>query len=306
MPSRGPAARLERLLYSLSAQTIEVEVIVVDNASSGREVTRLCEGHGGATVLTLEENLGFSRAVNLGAERASGDALILVNDDCRCDPGFAEALLAALDPTAGIGMAAGVLRDASRTGHIDTAGLVIDATLLAYDHLSGEPVEVLEGDVPDPFGPSGAAAAYDREAFVELGGFDERLFAYWEDTDLALRMVRSGRRCRLAPAALGDHEHSATLGPGSRAKNRLTGFGRGYVLRKWSVMTPRRAGPVMAREIGVLAGQAVKDRDLSGFGARLAGWRAAEDVEDYPELDPALLSRETVPRMLARRVRRRS
>ena len=249
---------------------------MVDNASEGGAVTALCERHPFATALTLDRNAGFSAAVNAGAARASGDVLVSLNDDCRCDPGFVEALVAALDPPAGVAMAAGVLRHAARPDLIDTAGLVIDRTLLAYDHLSGEPLSALAA-APDPFGPSGAAAAYDRDAFAALGGFDEGLFAYWEDTDLALRMVREGYRCRLATDALGTHEHSATLGAGSAEKNRLTGFGRGYVLRKWGVVTPRRAasgalprarrargsGPDRSRPLG----RARPDRRLAG-GAR--------------------------------------
>lgn len=303
MPSRGPGERVDRLLASLADQTAELEAVVVDNASEGGEVTSLCDRYAFARALTLDENRGFSAAVNAGAASAEGGALVVVNDDCVLDPAFVERLVAALDPAAGVTMAAGVLRSAADPALIDTAGLVVDRTLLAYDHLSGEPLGSLEG-AADPFGPSGAAAAYDRGEFARHGGFDEGLFAYWEDTDLALRMVRDGGRCRLAAGALGTHEHSATLGTGTVAKNRLTGFGRGYVLRKWGVLRPRRAAPVLARELGIIAGQALLDRDLSGVAARIAGWRAAEPSEAYPEGLVALAG-ESLPAALGRRWRRR-
>ena len=61
-------------------------------------------------------------------------------------------------------------RDPSR---IDTAGMQLDRTLLVFDYLNGEPVACLDQGVPDPIGPSGAAAAFDREAFLAAGGFDE-------------------------------------------------------------------------------------------------------------------------------------
>ena len=115
-------------------------------------------------------------------------------------------------------MAAGVMRDARSPELIETAGIELDRTLLAYDYLNGEPLTVLEGEVPDPLGPSGAAAAFGREAFLEAGGFDERIFAYLEDVDLVLRLRRDGGRCRLARDAQGVHEHSATLGAGIRAQ----------------------------------------------------------------------------------------
>ena len=100
-------------------------------------------------------------------------------------------------------MAAGVMRDARSPGSIETAGIELDRTLLAYDYLNGEPLSALEGSVPDPIGPSGAAAAFDREAFLSVGGFDERIFAYLEDVDLVLRLRRDGGRCRLAQDARG-------------------------------------------------------------------------------------------------------
>ena len=58
----------------------------------------------------------------------------------------------------------------------------------------------------------------------------------------------SGLRCALAADAIGDHEHSATLGSGSARKNYLMGYGRGYVLRKWQVLDAAATGPVLLRE----------------------------------------------------------
>ena len=77
---------------------------------------------------------------------------------------------------------------------------------------------MLSGRTPDPFGPSGAAAAYHRDAFVRVGGFDERIFAYFEDVDLALRLRLAGLRCRLVAAALGTHGHSRRSAPARPAR----------------------------------------------------------------------------------------
>jgi GT2 family glycosyltransferase len=198
--------------------------------------------------LRLDRNEGYSRAVNLAARRAEGDALVLLNDDCVVEPGYVEAICAAIDPAAGVVMAAGVMREQSDPRRIDTAGVEMDPTLLIWDYLNGAPVSALERGVLDPIGPSGAAAAFDREAFLTAGGFDERLFAYWEDADLILRLRLAGARCRLAAGARGVHHHSATLGSGSARKNYLVGFGRGYLLRKWGVAIPRRVPQILARD----------------------------------------------------------
>jgi GT2 family glycosyltransferase len=284
VPSRGPAERLRRLLDSLARQTIEHETIVVDNASSGGAVTACCRDYGFARAITLDRNGGFSAPVNRGAREAAGETLALVNDDCVLEPGFLEALAGAIDPGRSVVMAATVLLDPARPELIDSAGMELDRTLLVYDYLNGHRFgEAIGPHTRDPIGPSAAAAGFDRGAFLAEGGFDERLFAYWEDVDLVLRMRRAGGSCRIATGAVGSHEHSATLGSGSAAKNRLTGYGRGFVLRKWSVVRGARIASVLAREVPIVAGQALVDRTLTGASARIAGWRAFDaEPEPYP------------------------
>jgi len=259
-------------------------------------------------VLRADSNLGYARAVNLAARRAEGDALVLLNDDSEVEPAYVERIVAALDPAAGVVMSAGVMLDAGDRGLIDTAGMELDRTLLVFDYLNGEPVELLDGPVADPIGPCAAAAAFSRDAFLESGGFDERLFAYWEDVDLVLRLRRAGARCRLAAGARGVHQHSAALGSGSARKDYLVGFGRAYVLRKWGVLAPRRLPAVLARELTLIAGQTLIDRNLGAARGRLSGLRAAPASGPYPAPevigDPPSLS-STLRRRWRRRARLR-
>jgi GT2 family glycosyltransferase/glycosyltransferase involved in cell wall biosynthesis len=295
--------RLERMLGSLAVQSVAHQTIVVDNGSPAGAVA-LPEALDGGRVLRLEENLGYTRAINMAAQLADGEVVVLLNDDCVVEPEFVERISARIDPAAGIAMAAGVMRDWRHRSLIDSAGMELDRTLLVIDYLNGAPLTILDRPVDDPIGPSGAAAAFDRETFVSAGGFDERLFAYYEDVDLVLRLRREGIRCALAPDAVGDHEHSVTLGSGSARKNYLMGFGRGYVLRKWNVLTPGRAGAVLARDGVLCVGQGIVDRNLSGLRGRVRGYRSAEPVEPYPQgLPPVRSDRATAT--LARRARRR-
>jgi N-acetylglucosaminyl-diphospho-decaprenol L-rhamnosyltransferase len=297
--------RLVALLDSLAAQTANPQVIVVDNGCPDGSVGDACARHPGIERVRLERNAGFSRAVNVGASRAEGKALLMVNDDVVCDPSFVAELTGALDPASGVVMATGVLRSAAEPDRIDSAGVELDYTLMLFDYLNGEPLSCLEGPVADPLCPVGAAAAFDADTFRDVGGFDERIFAYWEEVDLSLRILRGGGRCRLASRARGDHRHSATLGVGSVGKNYLTGFGRGYVLRKHNVVTPRRLPAVLVREVPVCAAHALLDRNLASVRGRVQGYRAARATEPYPA---ELLSarRVTAVEQLAKRVRRRA
>jgi N-acetylglucosaminyl-diphospho-decaprenol L-rhamnosyltransferase len=282
VPTAVGGARLDRLLDSLAVDGAGYRAVVVDNASGDPGLAALERRRSAVEVLRFERNLGFGRAINRAARAAGADVLVLVNDDCVCDPGFVETLTAGLDARSGAVMAAGVLIEERDPSRIDTAGIEVDRTLLAFDYLNGEPVSVLDRGVADPLGPCGGAAAYDSDAFLELGGFDEALFAFWEDVDLALRMRLAGARCVMATDARAIHEHSGTLGSGSPRKNYLMGFGRGYLVRKYGVLAPARVPGMLARDATVCAGQFVLDRNGAGLRGRLAGWRAGARSHEYP------------------------
>ena len=99
--------------------------------------------------------------------------------------------------------------------------------------------------------------------------------------------------------------HSASLGSGSAEKNRLMGFGRGYVLRKWSVLHGPRALRALFKDGAICAGQALIDRNLASLAGRVRGYRATEPSFAYPG---ALLRDYAAPGMLedlGRRLRRR-
>ena len=302
------ASRLPLLLESLAAgEAGAPATIVVDNGSPDSAVSAGCERYEFVESIRVSENLGFGRAVNLAAGRTSSDAIVLVNDDCVCDSGFLTGIVGGLDPANGVVMAAGVLRTTGSAPLIDTAGIELDATLLAFDYLNGEPLSVLDGALQDPLGPCAAAAAYHRDAFLEAGGFDEALFAYWEDVDLALCLRVGGGRCALAAGAQAVHEPSATLGAGSARKDYLMGFGRGYVLGKWGGARARRLPSILARDVPICLGQIALDRTVAGTRGRINGIRAAPLRRPYPAdavaAAPSLSLGASLRRRFARRRR---
>lgn len=300
VPSWNGAERLAGLIPSLGSHE---QVIVVDNGSTDDTAEVLSSRFPDVDVLSLSTNEGFSRAVNQAALLAAGDAIVLLNNDCVCEPDFVRTVANALDPAESVVMVAGVLLENGAL--IDSAGIELDDTLLVFDYLNGESVEALRTAAP-PLGPSAAAAAFDKEAFLSVGGFDEKLFAYWEDVDLVLRLRLAGAECVLAPGARALHAHSGTLGSGSAGKNYLTGFGRGYVLRKWGVVRGSRGVAAIAREVGICAAQLVVDRTATGISGRIRGWRAiaSHDVRGYPD-SLGIGGRRRLATELRRRWRRR-
>lgn len=277
IPNLNAERLLPRTLESLRRQTRPIDVVLVDNGSTDRSVALTRERFGEVELLELGENLGFGPAINRAARERPADPLIVLNNDVDCEPAMIEAMLGA--HAEGADAVAGVLVSERDPGLIDSAGVVADSTLMGFDYLHGEPV-VSAAAAPDPLGPTGGAALYSRAAFEAVGGFDERIFLYYEDLDLALRMAAAGGRCRLAPDARAIHAYSASLGAGSGEKYARTGWSRGYMLRRYGVMsTPRLALRALVCETAICAGQLLLDRTGRGVTGRLEGWRAGAGLE---------------------------
>ncbi|HVU79678.1 MAG TPA: glycosyltransferase family 2 protein [Gaiellaceae bacterium] len=247
IPTYNGRAILTEALESLAAQTVEHDVVVVDNASTDGTAELLAERFPGVRVVRLQENLGFGRANNRGVETVETEIVVLLNNDVICEPEF---LARVLEPFADeqVGMVAGVLLQHDRPSLVDSAGIELDTTLRSWDAFWNRPVDELE-NASDPVGPCGGAAAFRTAVYREAGGFDEAFFAYWEDVDLALRIRLAGHACRRAPHARALHKHGATLGAASPRQRRLEAFGRGFVLARYRVA---RRGVLTRAKIAVL------------------------------------------------------
>ncbi len=277
IPNFNGAERIGRALHGLREQSRPVDVVVVDNGSADGSLELLHDEYPEVAVLALGRNLGFGPALNRAIAEHRADPLILLNDDAETGPRFVEALLDAA--AEGVQSVAGVMLQERAPELIDSAGVVADSTVMGFDYLHGEPLAAAAA-AAGPLGPTGGAALYDRAAFEAVGGFDERIFLYYEDLDLALRLAAAGGRCRLAAGATAVHAYSASLGAGSGRKYERTGWSRGYMLRRYGVMSdPRLALRALACEGALCAGQLLKDRTAKGIGGRLRGWRAAAGLE---------------------------
>jgi len=283
IPNLNGGEMLAKTLESL-APTDGIQVVVVDNGSEDDSVAILKQRFPQVELIALKENIGFGRALNLAVERVPGDPLIFLNNDVECEPGFVEALMAGLDD--GISSVGGVLVQRDSPELIDSAGVMVESdTLMAFDYLHGERVERL-ASAPALLGPTGGAALFRRDAFSSVGGFDERIFVYYEDVDLALRMREAGHRCALATDARALHAFSATLGSRSGAKFEMTGWSRGYLMARYGVLkTPGKCVRALFCEAAICAGQLLRSHTGRGLRGRLRGWRAGRELPRRPRPD---------------------
>lgn len=189
-----------RCLQAL-AQAIDVpaEVIVVDNASSDGTAAMLARVQG-LRVFTQTENLHFLRGANVGAREAQGRHVLFLNNDTQLARGSLEAACRVLDTQADAGAVGGkvVLLD----GTLQEAGSIVWSDGTCVGHGRGEdPADAAFQFRRDVDYCSGAFLMVRRSLFESLSGFDP-LFApaYYEDTDLCMRVREAGFRVVYEPA----------------------------------------------------------------------------------------------------------
>lgn len=189
----------------------DFECVVADNASTDGSVAALRPPDARFRVEDMGANLGFAAANNRVA-RASGAALFAcLNPDAQPEPGWLAALTAAADAHPGAAAFGSVQLRLEEPGVLDGLGDGWMLAGVAWRMGEGRPARDLPGD-GEIAAPCGAATLYRRDAFLELGGFEERFFCYAEDVDLGLRLRRSGRPSRRASAAVVRHAGSAITG----------------------------------------------------------------------------------------------
>jgi N-acetylglucosaminyl-diphospho-decaprenol L-rhamnosyltransferase len=301
IPTLNGRDLVECALESLLPAGEGVTVHVIDNASSDGTAAMVAEHFPEVRLVRNEQNRGFGRPINDLALGLDADVLVLVNNDVVCEPGFVERMSAPFaDPA--VGSVAGVLTQSAAPERIDSAGVELDPMLQSWDYLGDRPVAELGPATPAPLGPCGGAAAYRLQAFRDAGGFDPHLFAYWEDTVLAIELNEAGWRCALAPDARGEHRHGATLGVQSERQRVLDAFGRGFVLGRYG-----RGPRGVAMRLGAalldwprLTVALLLDRQRKPIGARLRGLRAGRAAAHGPlrRTRPGVGVREAMQRHL--------
>lgn len=271
----------ESCLRHLRRQTAAHRLILVDNGSPDGTAEKARAGWPDVHVIKLERRLGFPAACNVGVAAGDGEVIAQINNDVDCRPDFLERVVAPMERDKRVGLVSCLLlRPGGQT--IDSVGLACDRTLAGFQRFYGQPVAQADEQRPLPAGPAGAATVLRRQTWQELSGWDEAIFAYSEDLDLALRARIAGWRHAIATDAVGTHIGSATHGHRSAWQRWHGGFGRGYLLRRYGVLRTRIAPRALLTEAIVVVGDALVSRDLAAGKGRLAGWRAARTRPRLP------------------------
>lgn len=191
------------------------EVVLVDNGSDDGSQQEAKRKHSWVKLVENDRNVGFSAGCNQGARVAcEGDldpeVLVFLNNDIHVDEGFLRELVAPIVRKEAVASSAKMMSwDGkvlnSAAGGMNFHGIGIQRGYLADPHEKyDQPRKTLFA--------CGGAMAMDRDAYFEVGGFDEEFFAYYEDVDLGWRTWVHGHEVRYAPSAVCYHHHSSTSG----------------------------------------------------------------------------------------------
>ena len=198
----------------------ELEVVVVDNASSDGTRAKLATRESAWHVLHNDLNVGFAAGQNQAIRAAKGEWLLCLNPDVMLAPDFIRQLVEAGSARPEAGSLSGKLLrwdpDGAqpKTQVIDSTGVYFTRNMRHLDRGGGETDTGQYDRKQWVFGATGAAALYRRSLVeavsVEGQFFDEDFFSYREDADLAWRGQVMGWRCLYVPQAVAWHVRRVT------------------------------------------------------------------------------------------------
>lgn len=253
--TRGRTDELAATLTTLQQLPEEPPIVVVDNGSADEEIAEIARRFPSVTVMPLGRNAGVA-ARNLALRHVDTPYVAFNDDDSVWTPGSLRQIVDTFDAHPRIGaLTAHVLVGAD--GRDDPTSLEMAASPVVGDpELPGVPV----------LGFLACATAVRREAYLDVGGFEERLHFGGEEELLATDLAAAGWEIRYLPEVMVRHTPSTSRDHAARRRRGVRNTLWYLWLRRPVRSAARRSGRVL-RDAGVVTG-------AGGLAAALvgAGW----------------------------------
>lgn len=266
---------------------LELQVVVVDNASQDGSVEAIRERFPHVEVVARTDRAGYGANHNMGLTRAVGRHVLFLNDDARVEPGAIDALAARLDADPRAGVACPTIVDE----HGATTPSLWPRPSPALDVRQalrlGRPLPARDGEIGWAMG---CALLVRTEAARAAGGFDEAFYMYSEEVDLCVRLADAGWRVVAVPDAVVVHAGQASTG-GHASPERAVEMARSR-RRYWDVHYSRAGALVARAAVGAqFAALALAARVRGQRGQALAMWLQAVGCWRDPPRRPGLRER---------------
>lgn len=261
VPSWNGRALLEKFLPSVmdAARAFEnasgqpKEILVADDGSTdGSEAWLRAHWPQVRFETSAAGQQGFAPTANRGVRAARFSLVYLVNNDVALNATSLPPLAAHFrDPNvfAATGnaydFATGVLRGAGQRGKFRRGFLSVHSRFFVSSHPAQmQPLVSLYA--------TGGSSLFDREKFLELGGFEEMLAPYgWEDVELSLRAWKQGFEVRYEPRSAIWHQFSSTIGSRVSRRQASAVYDRNRLLTHWLHLDTRAQEVTHGLGVGV-------------------------------------------------------
>lgn len=225
------------------SQDAEIEqIIVVDNRSNDNTVKMIHEKHSSVILIQNNRNEGYTIPMNRAMKEADGEYLLILNPDAFVKPKAVAALANFLDLHPEVGIAGpkvlnvdGTFQKSCRRGVARPWNVISYFTGLAErfpdnSKYTGYHLSHLDENILNEVdGVSGSCMMIRRNLIDKIDCFDERFFAYQEDSDYCFRAKAAGWKIYYVPEA--EVIHDAGRGGSAAYKYRsLFEWHRSYYL----------------------------------------------------------------------------
>lgn len=197
-----------------------IEVIVVDNASTVDPTPALSLVYPGLKLIRNQQNLGFSAGNNVGIRAAKGDYLFIINNDTEFTPGLIEGLLEVFSKYPDAGIASPKFHYFFHKGTIEYAGYQSVNIFTGRNGMIGckEKDEGQYNEIMPTHYAHGGAMMVPRKVIEEVGLLHEGFFLYYEEFDWCNQIKKKGYKVYYQPKSLIYHKESMTTGKESPLK----------------------------------------------------------------------------------------
>lgn len=283
------------------------EIIVVDNKSSDGSAQLVRERYPQVRLIENRENRGFAAGCSQGAGAATTDVLVFLNQDTRVCAGWLSNLLAALNSDASIGLVTSMLVLMSDPDKINACGQDVHFSGLAFLRGLMQPRESkLYRAQEEVNAVAGASFAIRRSLWQDLGGFDDTLFMYYEETDLSWRAQLAGFSCVYAPGSVVYHDYRpARPSPSSLIYSKRNRYILLLKQWRWATLLLLLPGLLLAELVdwahSILIGKPGVRAKISAYNAVIGLWPAImvnrRNAQQLRRVDDAVLLQTSVPRL---------
>ncbi len=196
---------------------IDMEVIVVDNASNNDEASKLQEKYPNIKVIRSDRNLGFAGGNNLGIKSSQGKYIFLVNNDTIFKDFNVKVLIDRLESSPNIGAVCPKIRftwgnqPLQFTGYTPLSKITVRNQSIGFEE---EDKDQYNTPHATPYA-HGAAMMLKREIIETVGLMPECYFLYYEELDWSMMITRAGYKIWYEPACTIYHKESQATGRNS-------------------------------------------------------------------------------------------